>query len=75
MTQDQQLLSDFHALSPAKQAEVVDFIQRLKQKRNSSARKWQEIAGVGVFGGSEEDAQDWVSRQRQEADREIPPVS
>lgn len=72
MIQDNHLLNDFYALSPDKQAEVIDFIQRLKQRQNAPSRKWQEIAGCVVSPLVGEDAQAWVSRQRQEADRPIP---
>lgn len=34
MMQDKQFLDDFHALPADKQAEVIDFIQRLKAKRD-----------------------------------------
>lgn len=71
MMQDNHLLNDFHALSPDKQAEVIDFIQRLKQRQNTPGRKWHEIAGAAVASLANEDAQSWVSRQRQEADRPI----
>lgn len=33
MFQDQEILNELHSLPPAKQAEVIDFIQRLKQKQ------------------------------------------
>lgn len=72
MIQDNHLLNDFHALSPDKQAEVIDFIQRLKQRQNTPGRKWHEIAGAAVAPLVDEDAQNWVSRQRQEANRQIP---
>jgi hypothetical protein len=71
MFQDNNLINDFHSLSPDKQAEVIDFIQRLKQRQNAPNRKWKEIAGSVVSPLMGEDAQNWVSRQRHEADRPI----
>lgn len=37
MFQDQELLNELHSLPPAKQAEVVNFIQFLKQKQQAQA--------------------------------------
>ncbi|MGV3525506.1 MAG: DUF2281 domain-containing protein [Candidatus Sericytochromatia bacterium] len=37
MFQDQEILNELHSLPPAKQAEVVDFIQFLKQKQQTPA--------------------------------------
>jgi len=37
MFQDQEILNELHSLPPAKQAEVVDFIQFLKQKLHTQA--------------------------------------
>jgi hypothetical protein len=37
MFQDQEILNELHSLPPAKQAEVVDFIQFLKQKPQTPA--------------------------------------
>lgn len=34
MIQDKQLLDEFHALPPDKQAKVIDFIESLKQKQS-----------------------------------------
>lgn len=36
MMQDKQLLDEFHALPSDKQAEVIDFIQRLKAKQTNT---------------------------------------
>lgn len=36
MIQDKQLLAEFHALPPEKQAEVIDFIGYLRHKQSSS---------------------------------------
>jgi hypothetical protein len=69
--QDNHLLNDFYTLSPDKQAEAIDFIQRLKQSENAPSRKWQEIAGCFASPLVGEDAQGWISRQRQDADRQI----
>ena len=73
MIQDNNLIDDFHALSPEKQAEVIDFIQRLKQKQNASSRKWSEIRGSAAAPLTGEDAQMWVSRQRLASERNKPP--
>ncbi|MBT9548980.1 MAG: DUF2281 domain-containing protein [Candidatus Sericytochromatia bacterium] len=37
MFQDQEILNELHSLPPAKQAEVVDFIQFLKYKQQTPA--------------------------------------
>jgi len=72
MIQDNQLLESFHALPPDKQAEVVDFIAFLNAKQESVQQspkpQWKEIAGI-ASGLTEEDAQDWVSKQRHASDR------
>lgn len=65
----QHQLDDFYALPPAQQAEVIDFIQRLKHKHAERRRSWQEIAGLSTSSIMPEDAQTWISAQRQQADR------
>jgi hypothetical protein len=67
--QHQPQLDDFYALPPAQQAEVIDFIQRLKHKHAEGRRSWQEIAGLSASPIMPEDAQTWISEQRQQADR------
>lgn len=38
MLNDQQILQDIHALPPEAQAEVLDFIAFIKQRKNKSAQ-------------------------------------
>lgn len=69
MIQDDDPLNDFYTLSPDKQAEVIDFIVRLKKKQSDSQKQWKELAGLLEFPVMPMDAQSWVSHHRQEADR------
>jgi len=74
MIQDNNLMDDFNSLSPDEQAKVIDFIKRLKSKQNAAkkqpAKQWKDIAGLASAPLLSEDAQTWVSNQRQEADRQ-----
>lgn len=71
MIQDHKLLENFHALSPDKQAEVIDFIEFLQSKQkvqNPEKRPWKDIAGIApemVLG----DAQEWVNQHRKDSDK------
>lgn len=73
MIQDNQLLENFRLLPPDKQAEVVDFIEFLNAKQKSllptKKRQWKDIAGIAPGLTNEADVQEWISRQRDESER------
>lgn len=68
MIQDNNLIEDINSLPPKEKAEVIDLVKRLKSKQMSS-KKWKEIAGLASYPLIKEDAQQWISHNRQESDR------
>ncbi|PIQ23653.1 hypothetical protein COW36_07830 [bacterium (Candidatus Blackallbacteria) CG17_big_fil_post_rev_8_21_14_2_50_48_46] len=50
MMQDKQLLDEFHALPSDKQAEVIDFIQRLKAKQTNTVIQTDASDPIFMFG-------------------------
>lgn len=52
MIQDKQLLDEFHALSPEKQEEVIDFIGYLKSKSKNHQKKDTKRNAFGSLKGT-----------------------
>lgn len=63
----QEILKQAEQLSPADRQELI---QRLSQKQPASDMKpkWSDLKGMAPYPMMGEDAQEWVSRTRQEGD-------
>ena len=67
----QQVLQDIEQLTPDEQLEVISYAAaQLKSRtftRPTPKRKWLDIAGTAPYPLVGEDAQEWVTRTRREA--------
>ncbi|PIW47810.1 hypothetical protein COW20_11595 [bacterium (Candidatus Blackallbacteria) CG13_big_fil_rev_8_21_14_2_50_49_14] len=59
MIQDKQLLDEFHALPPDKQAEVIDFIGYLRSKTLRSTNQQASRGSYGSLKGTFQMAEDF----------------
>jgi Protein of unknown function (DUF2281) len=72
MSIEQTILEKLRQLPPDKQQEILDFTEFLHQRSTlpsaSQKPKWQMVCGQAPYPLAGEDAQNWVSRTRQDGD-------
>ena len=68
----QKILSEIEQLTPQEQLSVMGhLVERIKKHINQAQpkRKWNDLKGMAPYPLLGEDAQEWVSRTRQEGDK------
>ncbi|RUR78789.1 hypothetical protein ACF3DV_04730 [Chlorogloeopsis fritschii PCC 9212] len=67
----EKILSEIEQLTPEEQLTVMGYLVELVKKHLTQAQpkhKWSDLKGMAPYPLLSEDAQEWVSRTRREAD-------